>query len=100
MKSIKDNFHKYYKENLSCPFLCESTIDSQEHLLTCPGIKKHLSIEQLEVLNDVRYEHIFGDPVEQLSAAKAFQLFLKVQDRLLDENHRPAYHGNNSGPTG
>ena len=59
-----------------------------------------MSIDQLKVLNDVKYEHIFGDPVEQLGAAKAFQLVVKERDMLLDENRRPAYHGNNSGPTG
>ena len=36
---------------------------------------------------------------EQLGAAKAFQLVLKVQDRLLDVNRRSAYHGSSSGPT-
>ena len=87
-----------FGKNLSCPLLCQNTIDSQEHLLSCPGIKKHLSIKQLEVLNNVRCEHIFGDPVEQVGAAKAFQLVLKVRDRLLDVNRRPAYHGNSSGP--
>ena len=41
----------------------------------------------------VKYEHIFGDPTEQLGAAKVFQLVLKVRDRLLDVNRvnrRPA----------
>ena len=100
VKNIKDNFHQYYKGNLSCQLFCENSIDSQEHILICPGIKKHLSIKQLEVLNEVRYEHIFGDPLEQLGAAKAFQLILKIQSRLLDEIRRPAHHGSNSGPTG
>jgi hypothetical protein len=100
VKNIKDNFHKYYKNNLSCPFLCENTIDSQEHLLICPGIKKHLSIAQLELLNKVRYEQLFGNPMDQFDAAKAFQIVLKVRDRLLDKTLRPAYHGSSSGPTG
>ena len=100
VKNIKDNFHRKYKENLFCPFSCENIIDSQEHLLVCPGIKKHLNIEHLEVLNRVRYEHLFGEPLEQYEAVKAFHTILKVRDRLLDKTRRPAYHGNNSGPLG
>ena len=100
VKNIKDNFHRKYKENLFCPFSCENIIDSQEHLLVCPGIKKHLNIEHLEVMNRVRYEHLFGEPLEQYEAVKAFHTILKVRDRLLDKTRRPAYHGNNSGPLG
>ena len=100
VKNIKDTFHKYFKNNLSSTFLCENTIDSQEHLLICPGIKKHLSITQLEVLNKVRYGKLFGNHMYQFDVAKVFQMVLKVQDRLLDETRRPVYHLNSSGPTG
>ena len=99
MKKIKDKFHKHYKEDLFCPLSCENTLYAQEHLLFCIGIKKHLSIKQLELLAKTQYEHLFGDLIDQLGAANAFQLVLGVRERLLDEIRRPAYHGNSSGPT-
>ena len=55
---------------------------------------------ELELLAKTKYEHLFGDPIDQLGAANAFQLVLRVRERLLDKILRPAYHGNSSGPTG
>ena len=98
MKSIKDNFHRQFKDNLLCPFSCENTIDSQEHLLVCPGLKKHLSADQVIMQENIRYDHIYGDPSEQYEAVKVFHTILRVRDRLLDKTRRPAYHGNNCGP--
>jgi hypothetical protein len=98
LKTIKDNFHRQYKENLFCQLSCENTIDSQEHLLVCPTIKEHLSADQVVSQDKIRYEHLFGDPSEQYEAVIVFQTILKVRDRLLDKARMPAYHGNNSGP--
>ena len=77
LSNIGDNFHRQYKENIFCPLSCENTIDSQEHLLVCIGIKKHMSIEHLELMVKTKYEHIFGDPTDQFEAAEDFQLVLR-----------------------
>ena len=60
VKNIKDNVHKHYTEDLFCPLSCENTLDTQEHLLACIGMKKHLSIKQLELLANTQYEHLFA----------------------------------------
>ena len=99
VKGIKDNFHRQYQDNLFCPFSCLRSIDSQEHLLICPYLKKHLNHEQISLLEGVKYEHIFGSIDEQHSAALGFSIILRIRDRLLG-NQRPAYHGNNCGPIG
>ena len=98
VRSIKDNFHRQFQGNLSCPFLCPGEIDTQENLLVCVAIKKHLKNEQISLLNEVQYKDIFGSIPEQYNAARIFDIILKVRHRLLEKDQRPAHHGNNSGP--
>ena len=99
VRSIKDNFHRQYKGEILCPFLCITEIDSQEHLLSCQPVLKHLSDEQRGMLVEVKYEHLFGTTLEQLKVTQMFHILLKIRHRLLDDDQRPAYHGNNSGPS-
>ena len=74
-------------------------LDSQEHLLVCLRLKQYLGDDQKLLLLGVKYEHLFGTPEEQLNAVRMFQVLLKIRHRLLDDDQRPAYHGNSSGPS-
>ena len=67
-------------------------------MFVCHSVLKHLSDEQRVILVGVKYEHLFGTTLEQLNTAQMFHILLKIQHRLLDDDQRPAYHGNNSGP--
>ena len=98
VKSIKDNFHRKYQGDLLCPLLCPSEIDSQEHILACSTIKKHLKSDQILLLDGVKYQHIFVSISEQYNATTIFIIILKIQHRLLEKDQEPAYHGSNSGP--
>ena len=73
---ITVQFSKIILRKLFGPFLCEYTIDSQEHLLVCPGLKKHLSADQVGMQENIRFEHLFGDPSEQSKAVKVFHTIL------------------------
>ena len=84
---------------LLCNFLSIIEIDSQEHLLLCQPVLKHLSDEQRGMLVEVKYEHLIGNTLEQLMVTQMFHILLKIRHRLLDDDQRPAYHGNNSGPS-
>ena len=60
----KNNFHSLYENNQQCP-PCRSALDTQEHCLICPKI-----VEKIGTLsNHVKYEHIFGNVLEQKEIA-------------------------------
>ena len=43
VQDIKTNFKGHYKNNLNCPFKCDTIhVDSQENLLICSALKKSL----------------------------------------------------------
>ena len=84
----------------ACPLKCPNEIDSQEHMLVCDGIISHLNINQKENLDNVKYEHIFGNNNEKLKITQVFQVLLKIRERLLERDQGPACLGNSTGPCG
>ena len=48
---------------LSCPVcpICKSEPDTQEHALKCFVLQKHMKLSELEALQAVEYDYIFGD---------------------------------------
>ena len=95
---LKDNFHNFYKNNLMCSMKCNTSTDSQSHILNCPKLLLHLNEKQKEDVRNVRYEYLFGNITEQLNITKVFKMLLHIRQRLLEEHQEPAYLGNNSGP--
>ena len=74
----------------SCP-LCELVPDTQEHALECKTIKEYMTRNELEELQSVRYEHLFGSTEEQAALSAVYINILSIRDRLLEEE--PADQG-------
>lgn len=100
VKGVKANFNNLYEGNTQCQFKCLNKEDSQEHMLTCHELIRHLDPQQKETLRNVEYGDLFGNPTKQLGITQMFRILLKTRERLLGKNHEPAYHGNSSGPSG
>ena len=98
VKDLKNNFRNMYNDEVECRLKCQNKIDSQQHTLECHVIITHLRSNQKEFLKQVKYEHLFGKPKDQLKIAKMFIIILRTRERLLERNQEHAHHGNNSAP--
>ena len=98
VKDVKNNFRKMYNDEVQCRLKCQNKKYSQQHILKCHAIITHLSSNQKELLKQVKYEHLFGNPKDQLKITKMFKILLRTRERLLERDQEPAHHGNNSGP--
>ena len=98
VRGIRNNFHKFYSSDTSCPFQCENKKDTQQNVLNCKELIKYISKDHKKNNNTVQYNHIYDTPAEQINVAKLFQVMMTTQERLLEESLEPACHGNNSGP--
>ena len=76
MIEIKHNFKSKYGDNLKCS-LCESHIEDQENMLTCPEI-----ISEVKT-SEIKYSDIYGDLDKQVAAIKVWKVVLKVRNRKL-----------------
>ena len=98
VRGLRKNFHKFYSSDTSCPCQYEKEHDTQQHVLNCKELIKHISTDHKKTNNTVQYNHIYGTPEEQISVAKLFQVMMTTRERLLEEYLEPASQGNNSGP--
>ena len=78
---IKTNFSSQYGNNLTCQ-LCSGNSDSdyqdsQEHLLSCVTLSKHV-----QVPTDIEYEDIYRSVEKQLKIVKVFKQILRVREML------------------
>ena len=83
LKTIRDNFHKFYHNDIKCKLCGTGEIDSQEHLLKCHNVTSKLSPDMLSLWKTVKYEDIFGSPQEQQAVTRVFQSLFKIRLRLL-----------------
>ena len=100
LNEFKENSHNL-KANMDF-FIFKSANDTQEHGLTCPELRKHLSEDHRQTLVSVQYSDIFGSLNKQIIINQVFQNIIKTQQRLREKmKHEQAYHGpNSSGPSG
>ena len=89
-RSFRNNFKTMHPVYQSCP-LCELVPDTQEHALECKTIKEYMTRNELEELQSVRYEHLFGSTEEQAALSAVYINILSIRDRLLEEE--PADQG-------
>ena len=80
VSSVKENFHQQFGNNLLCD-LCGKYVDTQEHLLQCHVLRKHIKWNH----EDIKSEHIHGSLQEQIEVTKLIFRLLEVRDRLLEE---------------
>ena len=80
MIPVKCNYESMYKDNLLCS-LCETNSnESQQHLLVCPGLVEHPSVN-----TPVRYMDIFDTLEKQAGAVKYWSKILKNRKIKLKE---------------
>ena len=77
---IKTNFSSQFENNLVCE-LCSAHPDSQELLLSCGTLRKHVQIP-----NNIEYEDIFRDVEKQLVIVKVFKQLLRARE-ILQSDH-------------
>ena len=78
VSGIKTNFSSHYGNNLTCELCSDSQyLDSQEHLLSCATLRKHVQIPC-----DIEYEDIYESVEKQLKIVKVFKSILRVRELL------------------
>ena len=78
VSGIKTNFSSHYGNNLTCELCSDSQyLDSQEHLLSCATLRKHVQIP-----SDIEYEDIYESVEKQLKIVKVFKSILRVRELL------------------
>ena len=77
--TIKNNFSSQYKNNLDCN-LCHVKVCSQEHLLHCIELTKHV-----QVPSDIDYSDLFRNTDKQLKIIKVFRQLLIMRELLIEE---------------
>ena len=55
---FKNNFHSVYGKSSLCK--CEHAINAQSHALACDIIKKKLTKNELDMLNNIKYSDLHG----------------------------------------
>ena len=60
--------------------MCKSEIDSQEHLILCMELKKHMKFS-----HNIAYDQIYGNLEEQISVTILYSSLLEVRERLQEE---------------
>ena len=83
-RTFKNNFHRHYTGDLNC-LMCNTELDSQEHLLMCKELKKHIDIN-----HNIKYDHIYGSLQEQIEVTILYSSLLEVREQMLEErSHLP-----------
>ena len=82
VREIKNNFG----DNGNCE-LCLVCKDSQEHVMECPELEKHMVWD-----HTVQYEYIFGSTEQQKLVTTLYSSLLELRDRLQAEG-RPTGAG-------
>ena len=100
VNGVRGNFSNLFEDNTQCQFNCFDKEDSQEHLLECHELEKHLDQRHKSLLSEVVYSDLFGSTTKQLKITRMFWILLRVRERLLGKNQQPACHANSSGPSG
>jgi hypothetical protein len=92
---FKDNFHSIYGKTHMCK--CGKAIDTQSHALACELVKRELTQNELDILNNVKYSDVYGSVDQQYSITKIFQRILQIRDTFFSsDTSLPGLH--NSGP--
>ena len=82
VSGIKANFSSQYENNLVCE-LCSAHPDSQECLLTCDTLSKHVQIP-----DNIEYEDLFRNVDKQHKIVKVFKQLLRVREILQGDDSR------------
>ena len=90
VKTVRNNFHTYYNNDIACKVCGTGETDTQEHLLTCYKLTSQFSLELQTLWKTVHYQDIYGNTQEQHAVTLVLQALYKIRLRLLkgDQEHR------------
>ena len=90
VKTVRNNFHTYYNNDIACKVCGTGETDTQDHLLTCHKLTSQLSLELQTLWKTVHYQDIYGNTQEQHAVTLVLQALYKIRLRLLkgDQEHR------------
>ena len=79
MLKIRANFKSKHWNNLKCTFcLGEQTTETETHLLCCPYLLKHKSLEG--EIENIQYEDVFEDIPKQIKTVNVFSKIMEIYD--------------------
>ena len=78
------NFSSWYKPDLACPLKCPGEQDSQEHIMVCKPLLAELSEDEKFAVQNVKYDHIYGDMKSQKDVVTIFTWLLEAREKLLE----------------
>ena len=85
-RSVNCKVNCRYGDDISCPLCASGEPDDQPHILACAKILENLSTSDL-VKNKVKYDDIFGEPLEQKQITVLFRIFLEIRKELLEKQN-------------
>ena len=94
-EGFKHNFSNLYGGDVKCQLNCWKTgeipeSDSQEHLLHCSEMQKHIQISEV-VSDKLEYCDIFGKNTKKLKElAVLFTKLLNIKEELISKSREPA----------
>ena len=75
---FKDDFHTLHGKFPPCKMLSGKGIDSQRHTLSGKAILDKLPYSELEIMNQLRYSHLYGSIGEHGTITLIFSRILQI----------------------
>ena len=100
LRGVKTNFSSWYKSDLSCPFKCVNSQDTQEHILLCKPLLDDLPQEKRDAALLLNYNDIYGNTNQQIDAVKVFSGLLESREELLQKAKSTSGLSLDAAPTG
>ena len=100
LRGVKTNFSSWYKSDLSCPFKCVNSQDTQEHILLCKPLLDDLPQEKRDAALLLNYNDIYGNTNQQIDAVKVFSGLLETREELLQKAKSTSGLSLDAAPTG
>ena len=100
LRGVKTNFSSWYKSDLSCPFKCVNSQDTQEHILLCKPLLDDLPQEKRDAALLLNYNDIYGNTNQQIDAVKVFSGLLESWEELLQKAKSTSGLSLDAAPTG
>ena len=79
-RSFRKNFATLHAGDQNC-VLCGSEPDTQEHALQCHKVKEHMNQEERNLMQIVKYEHMYGSTKEQANLSTVYLTILDIRER-------------------
>ena len=92
MLPVKTNFPTMWNNDKSCRTCLSCVeIESQEHMLTCPGLRKNV-----EIPSSLKYDDVFDHPDKQYKIVKAYRKLIREQEIMLNCSEQGSEYWNST----